>query len=252
METASHWFDIVQLDDGLFRVSEPHIVEFMRGNMFVVKGSKHCLLVDGGNGVVPLRPFLASRGLEPTLVLASHAHADHIGGLHEWPLTLAHRSEAEGLARLDPDVTLAAVGYSIFDITTLMTGDASLKGAMITALPRASYSARDYRLVAPKVKAIDDGHVFDLGGRVLEVLHVPGHCPGQLALWDAKNKMLIGCDAIYDDEPLDTLHHSNPEDYRRSLRRLLALKPAITHGGHGGPMDLARLRTVIETYLART
>lgn len=251
METASHWYDIARLDDGLFRISEPHIVEFMRSNMFVIKGSKHCLLVDGGNGVVPLRPFLANHGLEPSLVLASHAHADHIGALHEWPLTLADRSEAEGLARLDPDATLAAEGYNIFDMSTLMTGDASLQGPMITALPRAGYSAHDFRLVAPKVQAIDDGYVIDLGGRVLEVLHVPGHCPGQLALWDAANKTLIGCDAIYDDDPLDTLHHSNRDDYRLSLRRLLALNPKVTHGGHGGPMNLTRFRAVIDTYLAR-
>ena len=43
-----------------------------------------------------------------------------------------------------------------------------------------------------------------------------------------------------------------PGDYRRSLSRLLALRPILTHGGHGGPMNLARLHEVIETYLAAT
>lgn len=252
MEIAGHWFDIEQLDDSLFRVSEPHVVSFMRANMFMVKGSTHCLLVDAGNGVVPLRPFLQAHGLDPGIIIASHAHADHIGGLHEWPLVLAHSAEAEGLARLDPGVTLAGQDYNILDIATLMTGDASLKGPMITALPHAGYTARDYRLIAPHVQPIEDGYRIDLGNRSFEALHVPGHCPGQLAFWDAENSVLLGCDAIYDDEPLDTLHHSSRSDYRRSLSRLLALRPNLTHGGHGGPMILARLHEVIETYLAAT
>jgi glyoxylase-like metal-dependent hydrolase (beta-lactamase superfamily II) len=249
MDIADHWFDIEQLDDSLFRISEPHVVEFMRANMFVVRGTKDCLLVDGGNGVVPLKPFLAAHGLNPTIVVASHAHADHVGALHEWPLTLVHKAEADGLARIDPNATLAGKNYNIFDMTTLMTGDASLTGPMITALPHAGYKAGDYRLIAPQVEAIADGHRIDLGNRSFEVLHVPGHCPGQLAFWDADNSVLLGCDAIYDDEPLDTLRHSNRTDYARSLRRLLALEPHVTHGGHGGPMNTPRFRQIIEGYL---
>ncbi len=252
LPVAENWFEIVQLDDSLFRVSEPHVVSFMRGNIFVVKGRHECLLIDGGNGVVPLRPFLQSHGLEPTIVVASHAHADHIGGLHEWPLTLIHSSEAEGLAALDPGVTLASTAYNILDIATLMTGDPSLEGPMITALPYAGFTAADYKLVAPQVQAIESGRNIDLGGRSFEVLHLPGHCPGQLGFWDAANKVLIGCDAIYDGGLLDTLHHSNRDDNRRSLQRLLTLEPQITHGGHGGPMGLERFRDVIETYLAET
>lgn len=252
LPVAGHWFDITQLDDGLFRVSEPHVVSFMRGNIFVVKGRAECLLIDGGNGVVPLRPFLQSQGLEPTIVVASHAHADHIGGLHEWPLTLIHRSEAEGLATLDPGVTLASTAYNILDISTLMTGDLNLEGSMITALPYAGFTAADYKLIAPQVQAIEGGMKFDLGGRSFEVLHLPGHCPGQLGFWDAANKVLIGCDAIYDSDLLDTLHHSNRADNRNSLQRLLKLEPRTTHGGHGGPMGLERFRQVIETYMAET
>lgn len=247
---AESWFELKQLDDSLFRISEPHVVSFMRANMFVVRGSKGCLLVDGGNGVVPLRPFLASHGLHPTIVVASHSHADHIGALHEWPLTLAHATEAAGLARLDPDATLAAESYTIFDMATLMTGDASLKGPMITALPHEGFGPLDYRLIAPNVQAIEDGFILDLGDRTFEVLHIPGHCPGQLAFWDAANRVLLGCDAIYDGEPLDTLHHSDRVDYRHSLRRLLALEPEIIHGGHGGPMGPQRFREVIEAYLS--
>ena len=252
LPVADHWYDIEQLDETLFKVWEPHVISFMQANMFVVKGERHCLLIDGGNGVVPLRPFLSARGLDPTIVAASHAHADHIGALHEWPVTLAHASEAEGLATLNPDVTLAKPGYSIMDIGTLITDGAGPTGATITALPFAGFTERDFALKAPpRVETIADGAVIDLGGRAFEVLHLPGHCPGQLAFWDEAKKVLISCDAIYDDAPLDTLHHSNRADYRRSFARLLKLEPAIVHGGHGGPVSLKRYREVITDYLSR-
>jgi glyoxylase-like metal-dependent hydrolase (beta-lactamase superfamily II) len=172
--------------------------------------------------------------------------------LHEWSLVLGHSSEAEGLAELDPDTTLAGADYDITDIRTLKTGDASLEGSMITALPYDSFTAKDYRLKAPSVQAIDEGYLIDLGTRKFEVLHLPGHCPGQLGFWDATNKVLIGCDAIYDDEPLDTLHHSDRAANRKSLQRLLALDVKVVHGGHGKAMTPARMREVIETYLAET
>jgi glyoxylase-like metal-dependent hydrolase (beta-lactamase superfamily II) len=250
LPVADHWYDIEQLDDTLFKVWEPHVISFMQANMFVVKGTRECLLIDGGNGVVPLRPFLAEHGLNPTIVAASHSHADHIGALHEWPMTRVHASEAQGLATLDPDVTLAKPGYSIMDIGTLMTDGTGPTGPTISALPYAGFTAKDFVLKPPpSVQTIDDGVIIDVGGRHFEVLHLPGHCPGQLALWDAANKVLIGCDAIYDYPPLDTLHHSNKADYRKSFERLLKLEPQVTHGGHLGPMGLERYREVIEGYL---
>lgn len=250
---ASHWYDIEQLDDTLFKVWEPYVIDFMQANMIVVKGERECLLIDGGNGVVPLRPFLARHGLNPTIVVASHSHADHIGALHEWPVTLVHPTEAQGLATLDPDVTLAKPGYSIMDIGTLMTDGTGPTGPTISALPYDGFTAKDFSLKPPqRVETIEDGAIIDVGGRLFEVLHVPGHCPGQLAFWDKANKVLIGCDAIYDYEPLDTLHHSNKAVYRKSFQRLLELEPRMTHGGHMGPMDLARYREVIETYLGGT
>jgi glyoxylase-like metal-dependent hydrolase (beta-lactamase superfamily II) len=247
---ADHWYAIEQLDDTLFKIWEPHVIDFMQANMFVVNGERDCLLIDGGNGVVPLRPFLSLHGLNPTIAVASHSHADHIGALHEWPTTLVHPSEARGLATLDPDVTLAKPGYSIMDISTLMTDGTGPTGPTISALPYGGFTAQDFSLKPPPaVQTIEDGAMFDVGGRRFEVLHVPGHCPGQLAFWDEVNKVLIGCDAIYDYPPLDTLHHSNKAEYRKSFERLLKLEPRVTHGGHMGPIGLARYKEVIEAYL---
>jgi len=36
---------------------------------------------------------------------------------------------------------------------------------------------------------VKDGHVFDLGGRKLEVMEQPGHTPGEIVLLDAANRL---------------------------------------------------------------
>ncbi|MDQ0323950.1 glyoxylase-like metal-dependent hydrolase (beta-lactamase superfamily II) [Pararhizobium capsulatum DSM 1112] len=252
LPVSENWYQIDDLGDGIFKIFEPHVAGFMKANAFVVRGRDDTLLIDALNGVRPLRPFLADYGLEPTIVLATHAHADHIGGLHEWPLTLCHSAEAEGLRILDPDVTLASRNYDILDLQTLLVQDDRLHGPIITALPHAGFTSHDFRLHAPQVEAIEDGHVINLGDRQFEVLHLPGHSPGGVGLWDASNRILFGGDTIYDGKPYDKLHHSSVPDNRQSLQRLLPLNPRVVYGGHEQPIHLERFRKVIEDYLAQT
>ena len=46
------------------------------------------------------------------------------------------------------------------------------------------------------IHPIYEGDTFDLGGRELEVIHLPGHTPGSITLLDIKNRCLIGGDPI--------------------------------------------------------
>ena len=41
-----------------------------------------------------------------------------------------------------------------------------------------------------------DGDVLDLGGRKLEVIHIPGHTPGSIALLDADKRVLYSGDSV--------------------------------------------------------
>ena len=45
---------------------------------------------------------------------------------------------------------------------------------------------------------IGEGDVIDLGGRELEVIHLPGHTPGSIALLDRSARVLISGDPIQD------------------------------------------------------
>lgn len=68
---------------------------------------------------------------------------------------------------------------------------------------------------------IEEGHVFDLGGRTLEVIEVPGHTPGGICLLDATNKLLFAGDTIVSTPVWLHLPHSLPAaTYVQSLQKL--------------------------------
>ena len=45
-------------------------------------------------------------------------------------------------------------------------------------------------------KAVREGERIDLGGRVFEVLHIPGHTPGSIALLDRERRLLVSGDTV--------------------------------------------------------
>jgi glyoxylase-like metal-dependent hydrolase (beta-lactamase superfamily II) len=93
--------------------------------------------------------------------------------------------------------------------------------------------------------------VIDLGDRAFEVLHLPGHSPGSIALFERRSGILFSGDAIYDGPLLHDLPGSSTPDYVRTLRRLLELEVEIVHAGHDPSFGRSRLRQIAETYLAK-
>jgi glyoxylase-like metal-dependent hydrolase (beta-lactamase superfamily II) len=126
-----------------------------------------------------------------------------------------------------------------------------LSGAALTMLPDSEFDLTRYAIRPAKAtRAVEDGDVIDLGDRAFEVMHLPGHSPGSIGLWEVRSGMLFSGDAIYDGSLLDTLHHSNVADYRRSLERLLTLPVRVVHAGHEASFGRARLQEIVGTYLA--
>jgi glyoxylase-like metal-dependent hydrolase (beta-lactamase superfamily II) len=84
------------------------------------------------------------------------------------------------------------------------------------------------------------------------VLHLPGHSPDSIALFDEMDGLFFAGDAIYDAMLIDDLPDSNRADYRATMRRLLDLPIRIGHGGHGPSFDGVRMREIASDYLRKT
>ena len=67
-----------------------------------------------------------------------------------------------------------------------------------------------------------DGDLIDLGGRTLEIIHLPGHTPGSITVLDWENRCLIGGDPIQEDGNIYMFgDHRNMDAYIAGLERLL-------------------------------
>jgi glyoxylase-like metal-dependent hydrolase (beta-lactamase superfamily II) len=83
-------------------------------------------------------------------------------------------------------------------------------------------------------RRIGDGHRIELEpGRVLEVVHTPGHTPGSVAAWCrcGEHKVLFGQDI---HGPFSPSFGSDLAAWRSSMQRLLALEADILAEGHYG------------------
>jgi glyoxylase-like metal-dependent hydrolase (beta-lactamase superfamily II) len=232
---AQDWYRTVRLDEDVTYISEPHIKEFYRCNIWHVRGRDRDMLVDSGMGVVSLSewvPLVTERDL---IAVASHTHFDHIGCHHEFACRAVHAAEADIMAHPTRENTLADpyVTDDIFD-----------------ALPPEPYCSKCYRVgSAPATRLLEDGDIIDLGDRHFEVVHTPGHSPGGIALYERATGILFSGDILYDGPLIEDTYHSNADDYVASMERLLKLPVRLVHGGHFASFGGERYRELITDWL---
>jgi glyoxylase-like metal-dependent hydrolase (beta-lactamase superfamily II) len=241
LPVVGEWFSAAPAGAGVMLLTEPRVDEFLRANLWLVTGRERDLLVDTGNGIAPLVPTvraLQENARKPLLAVVTHTHSDHMGGLHEFPVRLVHRLEAEALA-------LAS------DAACLVT--AQFPPDLLDEIAADGFDPETFAVVAATATdLLDEGDTIDLGARAFTVLHLPGHSPGSIGLWEEKTGILFSGDAVYRDGPLlDQMPGSDVAAFVRTMERLRDLPVSIVHGGHDPSFARPRLVAIAEEYVAR-
>jgi glyoxylase-like metal-dependent hydrolase (beta-lactamase superfamily II) len=196
------------------------------------------LLVDTGVKETPadvILPFLD--GLEPDLVLNSHADVDHYGGnaaikdAAPHALFLAHELDVRWIESAEAIMRERYGWYAEHDLGYEPAVFEWLGNAIGPDTPI------DVQLRA--------GERIRLGPRLtVEVLHLPGHTAGHLGLWEPTSRTAIVIDAVMGRGLLDmegTVIHPPPyfdvDAYLGSARALQALRPARLLTAHYDVME---------------
>ena len=118
----------------------------------------------------PLKSEVALLVEKPVKSISTHGHFDHIGGAHEFECRLGHK--------LEQDIYACP--------TKENTGTGSfVRAATFYSLPYEGFHCEQYRVrPAPLTGYRDEGDVLDLGDRVFQILHLSGHSPSSIALWE--------------------------------------------------------------------
>ena len=249
---APYWFDFERIGDGITRIWEPHVIRVMQCNVWHVQGRDRDLIIDTGMGLADLTSAAADVFSKPLVALATHTHVDHVGSLHEFSERIVHANEASCLERPSENFSMLREDHPVEFIAGLERAGYEVGPCFITALPAPDFDLRRFHCAAaPATRQVHEGDVIDLGNRVLEVLHLPGHSPGSIGLWEAATGILFSGDAIYDGPLLDELPGSDITAYAATMRRLENLPARVVHAGHDPSFDGARLRELARAYLRR-
>ena len=252
MRIAGRWFDVERVSDGITWITEPHAERMVRCNIWHVRGRDRDLLVDSGLGIVSLAEGAREVFDNAVVAVATHAHYDHIGGFHEFDERLMHPLEAEIMAESAAFATLDTNAFPPDIVAVLRDAGYACPGLLIDALPGAAYAIADYRIQGIEAtREIGDGEVVDVGDRSFEVLHLPGHSPGSIGLWEAARGILFSGDAIYDGPLIDGLPESSIAAYVGTMKRLHELPVRVVHGGHEPSFGRDRLVEIATEYLVR-
>jgi glyoxylase-like metal-dependent hydrolase (beta-lactamase superfamily II) len=194
-------------------------------NCYILRESESandCLIIDTGLKAGELVDFLHERKLNPTAVVLTHGHIDHIGGLAQLHKNFTgvkvyvHKRDANILSDRQSNLSFLA-------------GIKSAAGDC----PRADFT-------------LEDGSIVEQAGIKLEVLHTPGHTPGSICLYARKEQAVFVGDTLFADSVGRTdMPGGNMTQLLRSIKEKLLTLPdeTVVYPGHGPKTTIGRERT---------
>ena len=203
----------------------------MVGRVYLLEDPDGLTIIDAGLGFAAARILkqLRQKGHSPQDVkrlLVTHAHPDHIGGLRALQQATGAAVIASAVEQPYIEGTKPVPRAPKSDLTggsRLMYGQATLVDQPV-----------------PVNRTLQDGEMMAEVLDGLQVIYTPGHSPGHTSYWHPEKGILFSGDVIMRmtgnlSLPFAAFTPSMDEN-KRSIRRVIALKPRIVCFGHGQPM----------------
>jgi hydroxyacylglutathione hydrolase len=206
------WFDdyftIEYIDSKTIAIGEPRYYQFNYN--YLILGEESAILFDTGAGVRDIKPVVESLTTLPVIVTQSHLHYDHVGNHKKFD-----RMAMPDLTYLRNKSQAGVLPLSRSEHLGFMSG----------------FDAPDFAISewwAP-------GSSVNLGGRVLDVIHTPGHTPDSIMLFDSERKLLFTGDYIYPGPLYGMAPGADLGDYLSTAQQLVDSMPSEAKllGAHG-------------------
>ena len=142
--------------------------------------TRRAVCVDPGDDAEQIAGALDRRGLDLQAIALTHAHMDHVGGV-------------AALKSLRPraEIILHAADEPLYR-------QLPEQPAWI-GIPRSQWPALGFDYSAPP--AVDrywtDGESYEVGALAFQVLHCPGHTPGHVVLFEARERRVFVGDCLF-------------------------------------------------------
>jgi len=206
-----------------------HLVAMGTANAYLIDGQDGLTLIDAGfpDKEVAVVEALRELGRSPDQLkhlILTHGHPDHIGSAAAIVRETGARTYMHPL-----DIRLAETGGPFRPMTPA-------PGLLRQILCRVIYD-HNKRLAPVAIdQPLTDGETLNIAGGI-DVVHVPGHCAGQVALLWRPGRMLFAADVFMNIMGLgDPLGFEDISIGRASQRKLADLSFDAVGFGHGRPV----------------
>ncbi len=206
-ESSNDWFEVYEVEAGVFAIYEPF--QWQEVISYLIVGSEAAALFDTGNGIGDIRAVVEQLTDRPVRVINSHSHFDHIGGNYQFDDVLSIATEFS-LERTH--------GVDSAEIRMEVSPEALCRD-LPEGVSEAAHKTRPFSITA----RLADGDVVDIGGRQLEILHIPGHAPDAIALLDREAGYLWSGDSFYEGPIWLFFPETDLVAYRASVAKLAAV-----------------------------
>jgi len=203
----------MRITNEIFQVGGGEVSSFEDAAIYLINFAGHSALVDAGCGRSEKKVFSNIRecGVRPEEIqylLITHCHYDHTGG-------------AKGVK----EATKCQIVAHELDARFLEQGDDKVTAAKW-------YGSNMEPLLIDRKLSLSKEEI-QLGGRVIEAIHTPGHSPGSVVyVTESERQRVVFAQDVHG--PLDPSLLSNRDDYLQSLNLLISLEAAILCEGHYG------------------
>jgi len=190
--------------------------------------TRRAVCIDPGDDTAEIAGALRSHGLDLQAIALTHAHMDHVGGV-------------AALKSLCPEaeIILHAADEPLYR-------QLPEQPAWI-GIPRDRWGALGFEYAAPPApdRYWTDGERYDVGTLALEVLHCPGHTPGHVVLFEARERKVFVGDCLFAGSigRTDLPGGSHVELMDSLLNKIIPLGDDVTvYSGHGSDTTIGRER----------
>src|SRR5947207_208209 len=209
-------------------------------NMFqyLIADGDEAIVIDTGMTATPrdvILPGMRAAGIDPgdvRMVVVTHPDLDHQGGLAGLREVLPNAVAASGFAdrmMVSEPERLVTDRYGAYELEHDVGYGPSEKAWM-----RANYGAP-----ATVEVGFAGGETVNVGARLLEVHHAPGHSPGHLVLYEPGAGVLLTSDAVHwrmcpaaDGSAALPPTYEDVDAYLETIDMVGSLGAAQVHSGH--------------------
>ena len=199
------YFTSQEIHPGIVHIGEPAGV-----HCTLIVGKEKALLFDTGYGICSIADYVRSITDLPLYIVNSHCHLDHAGGNHLFSRVWAYPGEEQIYADYQQEKV------------SILNQMEKLWRSGKTPRPWPSDFDRDAYLTFKPCRflSLADHQIFSLGGRICEIISLPGHTRSSVILYDHLTGTVLSGDNIARSVWIMFAQSASLAEYRCGLKKL--------------------------------